>query len=475
MEADRDEAYHTFIRLKRSYTVREITARTGYIVHDVHNDDIPIEIVEFASSQVKDDGAVTGAYPGNRRERNLAEPAMQINVPEKPATASDADRKEPLAAISEKERIILYAANATPSDAAATPSQIEDIDGLKEKGPDMELKPERATPSNAEARSFLVDIASDTGNEDGDGSWAWDGVLLDSEVPLINQREKETGYIGYSFQVADHRTEGEIHINKRDLELYLNDNSEGKTESYGATQGDATLENAVYGLYALDDIVHPDGYTGKVFSAGELVAIASTDKHGDASFVAITEVSDTSRNVPNLYTDNQNGNCWIGRPLILGRYYVQEISRSEGYELSQVGINLSETNRTASAMPFAQSGTVSAGELGHRLNEWDGSFNDVRVQYFRTLDGFDLVFTGYPEGSAFTAWQSRKGTPRNTLSPGRNWWKKRMSLETLSTGLQRAGSINWMRKGTGACFLMRTEPLFMEPLLQQRRSAPQNA
>ncbi|XBX10707.1 SpaA isopeptide-forming pilin-related protein (plasmid) [Enterocloster clostridioformis] len=401
MEADRDEAYHTFIRLKRSYTVREITARTGYIVHDVHNDDIPIEIVEFASSQVKDDGAVTGAYPGNRRERNLAEPAMQINVPEKPATASDADRKEPLAAISEKERIILYAANATPSDAAATPSQIEDIDGLKEKGPDMELKPERATPSNAEARSFLVDIASDTGNEDGDGSWAWDGVLLDSEVPLINQREKETGYIGYSFQVADHRTEGEIHINKRDLELYLNDNSEGKTESYGATQGDATLENAVYGLYALDDIVHPDGYTGKVFSAGELVAIASTDKHGDASFVAITEVSDTSRNVPNLYTDNQNGNCWIGRPLILGRYYVQEISRSEGYELSQVGINLSETNRTASAMPFAQSGTVSAGELGHRLNEWDGSFNDVRVQYFRTLDGFDLVFTGYPEGSRF--------------------------------------------------------------------------
>ncbi len=29
-----------------------------------------------------------------------------------------------------------------------------------------------------------------------------------------------------------------------------------------------------------------------------------------------------------------NGNCWIGRPLILGDYYVKELTRSEGYELS---------------------------------------------------------------------------------------------------------------------------------------------
>lgn len=401
LEADRDEAYHTFIQLKRSYTVREITARTGYIVHDVHRDDIPVEIVEYASSQVEDDGVVTGAYPGNRRERNQTEPVVQTNVLAKTATGSDADREEPFAAISEKERAILHAAYATPSDATATPSQLEDTNRLEEKELETELEPDFATPSNAEAHTFLVDIALDTDKEDGDGSLTWDGVLLDSEIPLINQKEKETGYVGHTFLVSDHRTEGEIHINKRDLELYQNDNSDGKTESYGAAQGDATLENAVYGLYALDDIIHPDGYTGKVFSAGELVAIASTDKNGDASFVGITEASETSRNVPNLYMDNQNGNCWIGRPLILGRYYVQEISRSEGYELSQVGINLSETNRTAIALPFAQSGTVSAGELGHRLNEWDGSFNDVRVRYFRTLDGFDLIFTGYPEGSRF--------------------------------------------------------------------------
>ena len=81
---------------------------------------------------------------------------------------------------------------------------------------------------------------------------------------------------------------------------------------------------------------------------GELVSIATTDKNGDASFLTITEVSETSREVPNLYTNNEvrNGNGWIGRPLILGSYYIEEISRSEGYERSVTGKNLSESNRT---------------------------------------------------------------------------------------------------------------------------------
>ena len=36
------------------------------------------------------------------------------------------------------------------------------------------------------------------------------------------------------------------------------------------------------------------------------------------------------------YYDNEskNGNCWIGRPLLMGDYYIKELSRSEGYELS---------------------------------------------------------------------------------------------------------------------------------------------
>ena len=57
------------------------------------------------------------------------------------------------------------------------------------------------------------------------------------------------------------RTTAKIHIYKVDKES-------GKA----AAQGDASLEGAVYGLYARNDIVHPDGATGVVFKAGDLVA-----------------------------------------------------------------------------------------------------------------------------------------------------------------------------------------------------------
>ena len=68
-------------------------------------------------------------------------------------------------------------------------------------------------------------------------------------------------------------------------------------------QGDATLEKAVYGLYAREDIVHPDGATGVIYKAGEQVAVLTTDKNGQASV---------------------NG-------LYLGNYYVKEITPPTGY------------------------------------------------------------------------------------------------------------------------------------------------
>ena len=51
----------------------------------------------------------------------------------------------------------------------------------------------------------------------------------------------------------------------------------------------------------------------------------------------------------NLYQENmeKNGNWWIGRPLILGKYYIKELSRSEGYELSVNGMDQEITNRGA--------------------------------------------------------------------------------------------------------------------------------
>lgn len=80
-------------------------------------------------------------------------------------------------------------------------------------------------------------------------------------------------------------------------------------------QGDATLEGAVYGLYAKNDIVHPDGQTGVLYKAGTKIAELTTDKEGKA------EIKD----------------------LYLGEYYVKEISASKGYLLDENSYDLNMT------------------------------------------------------------------------------------------------------------------------------------
>ena len=105
--------------------------------------------------------------------------------------------------------------------------------------------------------------------------------------------------------------------------------------------------------------------TGVVYKKNDLVATAATDQDGNADFLCYTEApgvdydytagkirkrTDISWNGPgNLYQENmeKNGNWWIGRPLILGKYYIKELSRSEGYELSVNGMDQEITNRGA--------------------------------------------------------------------------------------------------------------------------------
>lgn len=409
MEADRDEAWDTFIHLKRIYTVREIQARTGYILHDLHSDDIPVEIVEFASSQADGDGTVIGSYPGNARsgqsvlriatpsELTISPkvvPVVQAAATPSNAESENAQEENPGKEPSDED----MAGNKEESGDSAVPDRGTGNQTESSVATDSEINLDRiegeenlATPSNA--MTFSIQAPSFFSEEEG-GNWTWDGVQEESEVAPINQQAYVSDKTGYTFVVRDHRTEGELHINKRDMELYEAD----EDESYGKSQADATLEGAVYGLYAAEDIIHPDGKTGKVFSSGELVAIAATDRNGDASFLVITEESETSRNVPNLYDENQtaNGNCWIGRPLILGSYYVEEISRSEGYELSRTGKNLSESNRTGKPVVLTASGSASTDGFYHEINEWDGNSYDFTVDYYDTK-GFDVYLSGLPE------------------------------------------------------------------------------
>ena len=90
---------------------------------------------------------------------------------------------------------------------------------------------------------------------------------------------------------------------KAKISLYKVDEKTGKA----AAQGDGTLKGAVYGLYAREDIVHPDGKKGVIYKKDALIKKLTTDEKGQAS------VSD----------------------LYLGKYYVKEITPSEGYVLDK--------------------------------------------------------------------------------------------------------------------------------------------
>lgn len=107
-----------------------------------------------------------------------------------------------------------------------------------------------------------------------------------------------------------------------------------------------------------------------------------------------------------IYPDykSENGSVWIGRPLLMGSYYVMELSRSEGYELSVQGLNKAETNREADeSVTVISSGSawVKNGLSDHNSMEADGSWNDFTIESYDAENGYDITITGYPEHTWF--------------------------------------------------------------------------
>jgi len=79
----------------------------------------------------------------------------------------------------------------------------------------------------------------------------------------------EQAKISFSHTFVNDRVSAAISLNKKDAETKEN-----------KAQGDASLENAVYGLYARNDITHPDGKTGVIYKAGSQIGTLTTDKEG---------------------------------------------------------------------------------------------------------------------------------------------------------------------------------------------------
>lgn len=101
--------------------------------------------------------------------------------------------------------------------------------------------------------------------------------------------------VAFTHTFENERVNATIHLVKKDKETGRN------------TQGDAAFEGAVYGVYARENIIHPDGKTGILYKAGSQVATMTVDKKGDASVV----------------------------DLYLGKYYVKEITPPIGYLIDE--------------------------------------------------------------------------------------------------------------------------------------------
>lgn len=90
------------------------------------------------------------------------------------------------------------------------------------------------------------------------------------------------------------------------------------------TQGDATLKDAVFGLYASVDVYNPENKSEILYHKGDKVLEVVTDENGYA---------DTSKYVDKngkeglYFGDTENEHCW---------YYWQEIKAPKGYEKSNL-------------------------------------------------------------------------------------------------------------------------------------------
>ena len=111
---------------------------------------------------------------------------------------------------------------------------------------------------------------------------------------------------------------------KKSLDLYKKESEE--YASYGDAEGDATLEGAVYGLFAAEDILHPDSdvsasgavtNTGTVYLRNDLVSMAATDENGDADFLVYTQAPGMTYDYETRNGKKEDGSCMgrTGKPV----------------------------------------------------------------------------------------------------------------------------------------------------------------
>lgn len=205
------------------------------------------------------------------------------------------------------------------------------------------------------------------------------------------------------------RTLGEISISKVDLDAvrYVGGSAaHGTALASGQAHGDATLDGAVYDLYAAEDITHPDGVTG-VVNYSKIV-------DADGNPIWHTTIRDNSGQwvsdyLPVLKKDHlvasakiENG--WLCfSNLYLGKYYVVERSTGVVIPLRDGALVVSGIYPTVDSRTKAATGqTAALAKNGSgQYTDWVYKNQFSTVSKGKALDGswtYDAYYLSFADG-----------------------------------------------------------------------------
>ena len=206
-------------------------------------------------------------------------------------------------------------------------------------------------------RIYSTDNSGKAANEDSYTTTATDGVMKND------------------------RTLGEISISKVDLDA----------AKYVENHGNATLDGAVYDLYAAEDITHPDGVTGVVDYSKIVDADGNPIWHTTIRDNGGQWVSDY---LPVLKKDHLVASAkiedgWLTfANLYLGKYYVVERSTGTVIPLREGALAVSGTYPTVDSRTKAATGQVTAlASSGGQYTDWVYKNQFSAIAKGKALDG----------------------------------------------------------------------------------------
>ena len=209
-------------------------------------------------------------------------------------------------------------------------------------------------------RTYNTDNSGKAANEDSYTTTATDGVMKND------------------------RTLGEISISKVDLDAV-------RYVGGSTAHGDATLDGAVYDLYAAEDITHPDGVTG-VVDYSKIV-------DADGNPIWHTTIRDNSGQwvndyLPILKKDHLVASAkiedgWLTfANLYLGKYYVVERSTGTVIPLREGALVVSGTYPTVDSRTKSATGQVTAlASSGGQYTDWVYKNQFSTISKSKALDG----------------------------------------------------------------------------------------